>query len=388
MKKILLYNGFSNIMLEVIVWMIYLKNQGWSIAEIALLEGLFTISQAIFEFPSGIISDRIGHKNALILGELVCVLYLITFFFANIHILVYLGFILFALGLSLISGSDVSILYESVDKNEKQKYLKYLGYFNFIGILSMALGNAFGGWIASYSWSLMFIISIIIRIISAIIILSINKNDIKSASSDDTFKSVIKTFISFLSKEKDFRWIVLSMSFSSAAITISYQYGPLIMKTFDISTQIISTVFGSISLVAAVLVLILYKITKYISEDKLILLLQIFSLGIFSFFLSGNMIFILFGLIIVNIMFEMWNILFENKIQELAYDNTRASAISMATLCESLILTLGSYFISIFSKITSLINIVSFLGMILLSISLVGILIYTRNRGKVNENRK
>ncbi|KOY76460.1 Major facilitator family transporter [Apilactobacillus kunkeei] len=388
MKKILLYNGFSNIMLEVIVWMIYLKNQGWSIAEIALLEGLFTISQAIFEFPSGIISDRIVHKNALVLGELVCVLYLITFFFANIHILVYLGFILFALGLSLISGSDVSILYESVDKNEKQKYLKYLGYFNFIGILSMALGNAFGGWIASYSWSLMFIISIIIRIISAIIILSINKNDIKSASSDDTFKSVITTFISFLSKEKDFRWIVLSMSFSSAAITISYQYGPLIMKTFDISTQIISTVFGSISLVAAVLVLILYKITKYISEDKLILLLQIFSLGIFSFFLSGNMIFILFGLIIVNIVFEMWNILFENKIQELAYDNTRASAISMATLCESLILTLGSYFISIFSKITSLINIVSFLGMILLSISLVGILIYTRNRVKVNKNKK
>ena len=149
MKKILLYNGFSNIMLEVIVWMIYLKNQGWSIAEIALLEGLFTISQAIFEFSSGIISDRIGHKNALVLGELVCVLYLITFFFANIHILVYLGFILFALGLSLISGSDVSILYESVDKNEKQKYLKYLGYFNFIGILSMALGHAFGGWIAS-----------------------------------------------------------------------------------------------------------------------------------------------------------------------------------------------------------------------------------------------
>lgn len=385
MKKILLYNGFSNIMLEVIVWMIYLKNQGWSIAEIALLEGIFTISQAIFEFPSGIISDKIGHKNALVLGEFACVLYLITFFFANVHILVYFGFVLFALGLSLISGSDVSILYESIEESEKQKYLKYLEYFNFIGILAMALGNASGGWIASYSWSLMFMISILIRIISAVIILSINKDDIKSASSDDTFKSVIKTFISFVYKEKDFRWIVLSMSFSSAAITISYQYGPLIMRNFNISTQLISTVFGSISLVAAVLVLILYKITKYISEDKLIVLLQTFSLGIFSFFLVGNMIFVLVGLIMVNIIFEMWNILFENKIQELAYDNARASAISMATLCESIILTIGSYCISIFSKITSLINIVSVLGMILLFTSLVGMLMYTRNKVKVNK---
>ena len=80
MKRILLYNSLSNIMLEVVVWMIYLKAQGWSVAQIAFLEGTFTICQALFEVPSGIISDWIGHKRALVLGEVLCALYLLTYF--------------------------------------------------------------------------------------------------------------------------------------------------------------------------------------------------------------------------------------------------------------------------------------------------------------------
>lgn len=78
MRKLLLYNGFSNLMLEIVVWMIYLKSQGWTITQIALLEGFFTICQVIFELPSGLISDRIGHKKALLLGETLCFIYLLA----------------------------------------------------------------------------------------------------------------------------------------------------------------------------------------------------------------------------------------------------------------------------------------------------------------------
>ena len=78
MKRIFFYNSFSNIMLELVVWMIYLKEQGWSLAEVAMLEGIFTISQVIFEFPSGVISDKLGHKKTLLLGEIFCILYLLT----------------------------------------------------------------------------------------------------------------------------------------------------------------------------------------------------------------------------------------------------------------------------------------------------------------------
>lgn len=95
--------------------------QGWSISEIALLESVYTIFQMVFELPSGIISDKIGHKNALALGEFLCGFYILSYFFAKIHFIIYAiyaGFVMWSLGLSLISGTDVSLLYDTVTDKE------------------------------------------------------------------------------------------------------------------------------------------------------------------------------------------------------------------------------------------------------------------------------
>lgn len=50
MRKLLLYNGFSNLMLEIVVWMIYLKSQGWTITQIALLEGFLRSVKLFLSF--------------------------------------------------------------------------------------------------------------------------------------------------------------------------------------------------------------------------------------------------------------------------------------------------------------------------------------------------
>ncbi|WP_179205558.1 MFS transporter [Enterococcus cecorum] len=171
MKKILIYNSFSNMMPELIVWMIYLQNFGWHIAEIAILQGVFTFFSAIFELPSGIIADKIGYKRALQLGELICIFYLISYFFPYNHIVVYIGFVCFALGLSLISGTDTSLLYNVTNDN---KFLKYMGFFNSLGILSVAFGNLIGGWLAEKSWIVLFLISILFRVVALICITSVS----------------------------------------------------------------------------------------------------------------------------------------------------------------------------------------------------------------------
>ena len=50
MKRIFFYNSFSNIMLELVVWMIYLKEQGWSLAEVAMLEGILLFHKLFLSF--------------------------------------------------------------------------------------------------------------------------------------------------------------------------------------------------------------------------------------------------------------------------------------------------------------------------------------------------
>lgn len=248
MKRVLVYNAFSNVMFEIVVWMIYLKNQGWTTGEIAILEGIFTISQFIFELPSGVISDKLGHKLTLVLGEISCFIYLFGFFFPHIHLIMYISFILFALGLSLISGTDVSVLYDSIPLKDKNKYIKYSGIFNSIGILGVAFGNAGGGWLAKISWTTLFIIAIIFRFCAIIAAMSINEDNFEDADELQINQSILKKMYSFLKDNKGYQKLLLVICFSDAAVTITYQYGSLLLSTIHIPTELVSTIFGIISL--------------------------------------------------------------------------------------------------------------------------------------------
>lgn len=376
MKRIFFYNSFSNIMLELVVWMIYLKEQGWSLAEVAMLEGIFTISQVIFEFPSGVISDKLGHKKTLLLGEIFCILYLLTYFFPHIHIIVYLGFIMFALGLAFISGTDISMLYESISEEEKNSYLKYSGYFNAIAAFSVAIGNILGGWIAQISWNLLFILAILFRTTALIIGFKIKEPDIKKQVDTLSLKSIITELFNFIKHQKNYICLIAGLGFSTAAVDLSYQYGPLIMQKFSFDTGMISTVFGSLSLLGAVAGLLTYKLTQKVSENILLIILLLFGLTLLLSLFIHNMLIVLFSLITVNVIFEMWNIIFENKIQEVAYADIRATVISTGNVFISGLLALSSGLISLVGEKISLVWIIGSIGSIFLIIALISTLFY------------
>lgn len=379
MKKVLLYNGISNIMLELIVWMIYLQSQGWSVSQIALLESVYTISQMVFQLPSGVLADKIGHKNALILGEFLCGIYVLVYFFPQFHIGLYLGFIIWSLGLSLISGADVSLLYDTVSK--KDQYLKFAGYFRAVGILAMAFSNAVGGWIAEFSWQILFVIEILIRILTIGIIISINPNRINRLEGQSrTIKNLVKGIFQFTRQNKTFGLLIITMGFSSAAVTLSHQYGPLMLKNLGLQVGKVSTFFGIISLVAALAVSFTYRITKKVSDNLVVNILFLVTVFSFLLFTTHSYILVLIGLLIVNVQFEITDAILENQLQNIANEKIRASTISFVYFCESILLTCSSWLISILTKTFNLCSVLGILGAALLIISIISMLILTKSK--------
>lgn len=381
MKKVLFYSGISNVMLELIVWMIYLQAQGWSVSQIALLESVYTISQMIFQLPSGVVADKIGHKNALILGEFCCGFYVLAYFFSQFHVALYLGFIIWSLGLSLISGADVSLLYDAV--SEKNQYLKFSGYFRAVGILAMAFSNAVGGWIAEFSWNILFITEILIRIVAVGVIISINSNEINhTENATSSIKDLVHDIYKFARENKVFRLLILIMGFSSAAVTLSHQYGPLMLKTLGLPVGKISTFFGIISLVAALAVSFTYKITKRMSDNVVVNILFLIAVISFLLFITRNSVVILMGLLVVNVQFELSDAILENQLQNIANKKIRASTISFVYFGESILLTCSSWLISMLTKTFNLCNVLGIIGTTLLIISISSMLILTRTRHK------
>ncbi len=361
---------------ELVVWMIYLKSSGWSLGQIAVLEGTFTLFSAILEIPSGVIADKVGQKRSIQIGEICCILYLSTFFFPHNHILLFLGFILFALGLTLISGADVSLLYETLPSKGKN-YLKYVGRFNAIAIIAMAIGNTIGGVLADVSWTFLFVTAIILKAISLVLISSVkdNKNidgNVTNISEIENNESgQVLLLFNYFRTNKKIILLILSASLMTAAITTSYQYGPLVFESVHLTTPTISIIFGAISILGAFSAIIPDHITKTISQKTIIIISLISCVLMFILLLlfKNTITVVIIAIVAPNVIFELCNVILETNIQDKALDQIRASIISTVSFGTSLLITFSSLIISVFSKLISVTTIVSILAIFFLAIS-------------------
>lgn len=381
MKKILVYNSFSNMMPELIVWMIYLQNFGWSIAEIALLQGIFTFFSAIFEIPSGIIADKIGYKRALQLAELICIFYLISYFFPLNRMVIYIGFICFSLGLSLISGTDTSLLYNITDGN---KFLKYMGIFNSLGIISVAFGNLTGGWIAEKSWTLLFLISLLFRVVALICITSFDVSKIREVEPIADNKKAIKLYLErlydFVKTTKKFKYILVSSAFLMSSVTLSYQYMPVVLEQLSLTTGQVSLIYAIVSVLGSVLSFFSEKLTSKWSSRGVAVIIFFISLllflGIGRF--PYHSIIVTISFMIPNILYELLSVIIDSTVHEDLRDDIRASSISLINFANSIMLTFGSILVSLLSGLFSLQITISLICTTLMLLSLLSYIEFGR----------
>lgn len=91
----------------------FFASKGLSLADVFVLQSIFALAVVLFEVPSGYLADMVGRRNALLAGSLFhgagfTLLYFVDDFLGLVVFEVTLG-----LGVSLLSGADLSLLYDS-----------------------------------------------------------------------------------------------------------------------------------------------------------------------------------------------------------------------------------------------------------------------------------
>jgi len=82
----------------------------------------------LLEIPSGSVADIIGPRKSILAGRVLLIACYFFFAFMQNPLMVWIGNILWAVGFSLESGANESILYEALDGNgNKEEYEKYYG---------------------------------------------------------------------------------------------------------------------------------------------------------------------------------------------------------------------------------------------------------------------
>ena len=115
-KNIALLYGFSffdQFMIVIALWVPYLTTQGISMRQFMEMQAIFALVILCGEVPSGLLSDLWGRKKTLLLGAR-----LKAFSFSLLPLLSsYEGFLFYHLtmgiALSMISGGDIALLYDS-----------------------------------------------------------------------------------------------------------------------------------------------------------------------------------------------------------------------------------------------------------------------------------
>ncbi|XOV88699.1 MAG: MFS transporter [Pseudomonadota bacterium] len=118
------------------------ESKGLSLAEVFYLQSIFALVVVILEIPSGYYADMFGRKQALVLGSLFHGLGFTWLFFADGFVALVVFETLVGIGLSLLSGADLSLLYDSQDALAMDPAEKTRGIANMRFIKSCGEGCA------------------------------------------------------------------------------------------------------------------------------------------------------------------------------------------------------------------------------------------------------
>jgi len=150
-----------------ILTVFYRQSLGMTMAEIMLVQGGFGLVMALFEFPSGYLADRIGYRRTLVIAAILNAIGWSLYARADGIGGVILGEAVLGVGLSLISGSDAALLYESLKETGRElDYGKWSGRVRFWGQLGEGSAALVAGVMFAYWARLPFVIEAAIWVIN------------------------------------------------------------------------------------------------------------------------------------------------------------------------------------------------------------------------------
>ena len=153
------YEFFQNLLFWMPVFFLYFSSV-LPIHQVLLLEGLYFLSVVILEVPSGYFSDRVGRRLTLLLSAAGWTTGSIIFCTTSSFVPFLVAQFLYAFGMAMKSGTDTSLLYES---------LKTLGRGEEVGarearaqtftFIAMAISALLGGTMAGFDLRWAYVLS-------------------------------------------------------------------------------------------------------------------------------------------------------------------------------------------------------------------------------------
>lgn len=239
---------------------------------IGLLTLVGQITGFLFEIPSGYISDKLGHKNALVISRAALVLSTSCYVFANNVYWFFAGAILLAIGIAFMSGTSDAFIQETlIALKKEERYSEITGKMKSVGfaipiLLILALPV-----IAETNFQLAFGVMLIVDIIGMIAAMSLVKPPVEEKPIEEVdtqnFFSIIKSFF----KMKWVKYVLASTLTSGIAFGVTAGFKNPYQEILGFSLTMLGVLWAASRVFVSLLLLLNGKIHKLFTFKQFIL---------------------------------------------------------------------------------------------------------------------
>lgn len=168
------FNFFTDFVLFAPVAIIYFSKVTGSMALGMSIFSIAYVSSAVFEVPTGIISDLIGRKKTVVIGAISSMACVTLYAIGGSYWLLFGGGLFQGLSRAFYSGNNDALLHDTLKKiGRENEYHAFLGRTSSMFQIALALASLLGGFLAFRSFSLVMWASVIPQICALLISLQI-----------------------------------------------------------------------------------------------------------------------------------------------------------------------------------------------------------------------
>ncbi|MEI8028113.1 MAG: MFS transporter [Pseudomonadota bacterium] len=118
---------------------------GLSMQQFFKLQAIFGLSVALLELPTGYICDLWGRKLSILIGSFISGVAFTYLIFAQSYSQLVVYEIVQATALCFVSGADVALLYDSMNRQDRQQTSKSLANQQFFALVGESVASILGG---------------------------------------------------------------------------------------------------------------------------------------------------------------------------------------------------------------------------------------------------
>lgn len=367
------FEFFMGLWFTLPISVIFLRNFNITYGSIGFIEFIAALVVVLLEIPTGTFSDFMGRKITLLIASLFWCVAMLTIGFGSTLPMFLLGFILWAISDSLLSGTKSAFIYDTLKRFQSEKqYLRIKGISSFIESISIIVASILGSYLYSVNVRLPWIFFGASAFLASIFIL-LSKEPYKKNTRFTIPNQIkhMKESVAFVIKNEYVRWIIV---FASVIILPFSIFNNILKQPYILYTgfQVISLgwITALIYGLSGVTSLYSRKIENYLGKKSsflIITLLHGIGFLLLGLFRSEPMILVI---IVIYICRSYKDNILELYINKNVDSSKRTTVLSISNLTVSLF---SAFYILIGGRLLDLYNIQAVLVGIGIAVTALGL---------------